>query len=92
MQGAAKAELVLTDPDGEEQRQTICQYKEDGGILMGMFNTNDSIRSFAKSCFNYALNEKKDLWFSAKDTISKKYDHTFKVFFRKFMIKIQGSF
>ena len=79
----AKAELVLTDPDGKEQRQMICQYKENGGILMGMFNTNDSIRSFAKSCFNYALSEKKDLWFSAKDTISKKYDHTFKDIFQE---------
>lgn len=81
--GAAKAELVLTDPDGREQRQMICQYKENGGILMGMFNTNDSIRSFAKSCLNYALSEKKDLWFSAKDTISKKYDHTFKDIFQE---------
>ena len=50
---------------------------------MGMFNTNDSIRSFAKSCFNYALSEKKDLWFSSKDTISKKYDHTFKDIFQE---------
>lgn len=81
--GAAKAELVVTDLDGNESRQMICHYDAHGGILMGMFNTTDSIRSFARSCFNYALSEKQDLWFSAKDTISKKYDHTFKDIFQE---------
>ena len=81
--GAAKAELVVTDLDGNESRQMICNYDAHGGILMGMFNTIDSIHSFARSCFNYALSVKQDLWFSAKDTISKKYDHTFKDIFQE---------
>lgn len=75
-----KAELVFTDAQGNETRQTIHEYK-GSGVLMGMHNTDESIRSFAKSCFNYALESKKSLWFSTKDTISKKYDHTFKDIF-----------
>ncbi len=79
----AKAELVISDRQGNEQRKEICQYNQNGGILLGMFNTMDSIRSFAKSCFNYALSTEQDLWFSAKDTISKQYDHTFKDIFQE---------
>ena len=83
LDNAAKAELVVTLPDGTEQRKPICQYNDNGGVLMGMFNTIDSISSFARSCFNYALDQKQDLWFSTKDTISKKYDHTFKDIFQE---------
>lgn len=78
--GPGKAELVFTDAKGNETRQIIHEYK-GSGVLMGMHNTDESIRSFAKSCFNYALESKKSLWFSTKDTISKKYDHTFKDIF-----------
>jgi len=80
--GEAKAELVILK-DGQEERYLITEYNQNGGIAMGMFNTTDSIVSFAKSCFQFALSEKKDLWFSAKDTISKKYDHTFKDIFQE---------
>ncbi|MCF0105660.1 MAG: NADP-dependent isocitrate dehydrogenase [Holdemanella sp.] len=77
-----KAELVFTDEDGNETRETIHVF--DGpGIIQGMHNTEKSISSFAKSCFNYALDTKQDLWFSTKDTISKKYDHTFKDIFQE---------
>ena len=75
--GKGKAELVFTAEDGTEMRETIHDF-EGEGIVQGMHNLNDSIESFAKSCFNYALETKQDLWFSTKDTISKKYDHTFK--------------
>jgi isocitrate dehydrogenase, NADP-dependent, eukaryotic type len=78
--GPGKAELVFTDATGNETRQTIHEYK-GSGVLMGMHNTDESITSFAKSCFNYALESRKSLWFSTKDTISKKYDHTFKDIF-----------
>ncbi len=80
--GNAKAELVITKA-GTEERLPIAAYNENGGVAMGMFNTTDSIRSFARSCFKFALDERKDLWFSAKDTISKKYDHTFKDIFQE---------
>ena len=80
IKGPGKAELVFTDSNGNETRQTIHEYK-GSGVLMGMHNTDESIRSFAKSCFNYALDTKLSLWFSTKDTISKKYDHTFKDIF-----------
>ncbi|WP_299994038.1 NADP-dependent isocitrate dehydrogenase [uncultured Clostridium sp.] len=75
-----KAELVFTDKEGKETRETIYDFK-DNGIVMGMHNTNKSISSFARSCFNFALDTKQDVWFAAKDTISKKYDHTFKDIF-----------
>lgn len=75
-----KAELVFTDKDGKETREIIYDFK-DSGIVMGMHNTNKSITSFARSCFNFALDTKQDIWFAAKDTISKKYDHTFKDIF-----------
>lgn len=77
-----KAELVFTNEKGEETRQIIFEYK-DKGVLMGMHNLDGSIESFARACFNYALDMKQDLWFSTKDTISKKYDHTFKDIFQE---------
>ena len=80
--GAGKAELVFTGADGSEQRATVFDF-EGAGVLQGQYNKDDSIRSFARSCFNYALDVKQDLWFGAKDTISKKYDHTFKDIFQE---------
>ena len=77
-----KAELVFTSEDGEIQRATIYDF-ECGGVLQGMYNKDTSIRSFAHSCFQYALSTKQDLWFSTKDTISKKYDQTFKLIFEE---------
>ena len=83
MQGAegSKCELVCTDKDGKETRQLIHQFDGTSGIIQGLHNTDKSISSFARSCFNYALDMKKDLWFATKDTISKKYDHRFKDIF-----------
>ena len=78
--GPGRAELVFTAEDGTELRQTIQDFK-GAGVLQGMFNLDKSISSFARSCFQYALDTKQDLWFSAKDTISKQYDHTFKDIF-----------
>ena len=78
--GPGKAELVFTVADGTEMRQTIYDF-ECAGVLQGTYNKDTSIESFARSCFNYALSTKQDLWFSTKDTISKKYDHTFKDIF-----------
>ena len=78
--GPGKAELVFTGEDGQEMRQTIYDF-ECAGVLQGTYNKDTSIESFARSCFNYALSTKQDLWFSTKDTISKKYDHTFKDIF-----------
>ncbi len=78
----SKAELVIT-ADGKESRVLICDYNKCGGVVLGMHNLDDSIRSFAKSCFNYALNKKLDLWFSSKDTISATYDHRFKDIFQE---------
>ena len=75
-----KAELVFTSEDGEEERATIYDF-ECGGVLQGMYNKDSSIESFAHSCFKYAIDTKQDLWFSTKDTISKKYDQTFKLIF-----------
>ncbi len=79
--GAGKAELVFTAKDGTEIRETIHQFR-GAGILQGIHNTDESITSFAKACFNYALDTKQDLWFATKDTISKKYDHHFKDIFQ----------
>ena len=78
--GPGKAELVFTDENGNEVRELIHQFKGPG-IIQGMHNTDDSIRSFAYSCFNFAVDTKQDLWFATKDTISKKYDHRFKDIF-----------
>ena len=79
--GVGKAELVFTAKDGTEIRETIHQFR-GAGILQGIHNTDESITSFAKACFNYALDTKQDLWFATKDTISKKYDHHFKDIFQ----------
>ena len=80
--GAGKVELVYTAEDGSESRELVHEF--DGpGIVQGMHNINKSIESFARSCFNYALDTKQDLWFATKDTISKKYDHTFKDIFQE---------
>ena len=77
-----KAELLFTDKNGNETRETIYDF-ECPGVLMGQYNKVSSISSFARSCFNYALSTGQDLWFSAKDTISKKYDETFKLTFQR---------
>ena len=80
--GPGKVELVYTSENGQETRELINDFK-DSGIVLGMHNLNKSIESFARSCFNFALDTKQDLWFSTKDTISKKYDHTFKDIFQE---------
>ncbi|MBO5474516.1 MAG: NADP-dependent isocitrate dehydrogenase [Lachnospiraceae bacterium] len=80
--GAGKAELVFTAEDGTEIRETIHNFTGPG-IIQGIHNTDKSITSFAKACFNYALDTKQDLWFATKDTISKKYDHNFKDIFQE---------
>jgi len=79
---AGKAELVFTAEDGTEVRETIHNFK-DAGIIQGMHNTNKSIESFARACLKYALDTKQEIWFATKDTISKKYDHTFKDIFEE---------
>ena len=78
--GAGKAELVFTAEDGTETRELIHNFT-GAGVLQGIHNTDKSITSFARACFNYAIDTKQDLWFATKDTISKKYDHTFKDIF-----------
>ncbi|MGL5381568.1 NADP-dependent isocitrate dehydrogenase, partial [Clostridium sp.] len=77
-----KVELVFTGENGNEKRELIYNFEEEG-IVLGMHNKNKSIESFARSCFNFALDSKQDLWFASKDTISKKYDHTFKDIFEE---------
>lgn len=79
---AGTAELVFTGADGTEIRETIHTF-DGAGIIQGMHNTDMSIESFARCCFNYALDTKQDLWFATKDTISKKYDHRFKDIFQE---------
>lgn len=74
----SKAELVITDKDGKETRALIHQFGDSDGIVQGIHNIDKSIESFARSSFNYALDQKNDLWFASKDTISKTYDHRFK--------------
>ena len=78
----SKAELVVTDANGTETRATIMDFK-GVGIVQGIHNTDKSISSFARSCFNYALDTNQDVWFSSKDTISKIYDHNFKDIFQE---------
>ena len=81
--GPGKAELVFADEQGKElSRQTVYDY-ECPGVLQAQYNKDSSIYSFARSCFQFALDSKKDLWFATKDTISKKYDHTFKDIFQE---------
>lgn len=82
VKGGGKAELVFTDKDGNEIRQLIHDFKGDG-IIQGLHNRDESIAGFARSCFNYALDLKQDLWFASKDTISKQYDHRFKDIFQE---------
>ena len=79
--GPGKAELVFTPEGGEPVRQTIYDFT-GAGVLQGQFNTVSSIPSFARSCFQFALDSRQDLWFATKDTISKQYDHTFKDIFQ----------
>ena len=80
--GPGKVELVYTAGDGSESRELVHDFTCPG-IVQGMHNINKSIESFARSCFNYALDTKQELWFATKDTISKKYDHTFKDIFQE---------
>ncbi len=83
VKAGSKAELVTTDKDGNETRELIYDFKNEDGIIQGVHNKDKSIASFARACFNYALDTKKDIWFATKDTISKKYDHRFKDIFRE---------
>lgn len=80
--GPGKAELVFTGKDGTTFRQTINDF-DGAGVIQGQFNKDSSISSFARSCFQFAVDTKQDLWFSTKDTISKQYDHTFKDIFQE---------
>ncbi len=77
----SKCELVATDKDGNETRKLIYDFADSDGIIQGVHNKDTSIASFARCCFNYALDTKQDLWFATKDTISKQYDHHFKDIF-----------
>ncbi len=77
----SRCELVCTDKDGNETRELIHEMNGTSGIIQGIHNTDKSIASFARSCFNFALDTKQDIWFATKDTISKKYDHRFKDIF-----------
>ena len=79
----SKAELVVTNAEGEETRQLIFDFKDTDGIIQGLHNKNNSIAGFARACFNYGLDLKQDVWFATKDTISKQYDHTFKDIFQE---------
>ena len=81
-----KTEIVFTSEDGNESRSLIHSFDAEG-IIMGMHNTDKSIKSFARSCFTFALEQKLDLWFSTKDTISKTYDHHFKDIFQEIFEK-----
>jgi len=76
-----KCELITTDANGNETRELIYDFADSDGIIQGLHNKDKSIASFARSCFNFALDTKQDLWFATKDTISKKYDHRFKDIF-----------
>ena len=80
--GPGKVELVYTNEDGSEKRELIHNFT-GAGVVQGQHNLCDSIESFARSCFNFALDSKQDLWFATKDTISKQYDHTFKDIFQE---------
>ena len=80
--GPGKVELVYTAEDGTQTKELVFDFKGPG-VAQGMHNLDNSIERFARSCFNYALDTKQDLWFATKDTISKKYDHTFKDIFQE---------
>ena len=77
----SKAELKVTDKDGNETLELIYDFSDSAGIIQGLHNKDKSIEGFARSCFNYALDTKQDIWFASKDTIAKKYDHRFKDIF-----------
>ena len=79
----SKAELVVTDKDGNETRELIHDFTKCDGIIQGLHNLDDSIAGFARACLNYGLDLKQDVWFASKDTISKKYDHRFKDIFQE---------
>ncbi len=79
----SKAELVVTDENGNETRELIHDFSKCDGIIQGLHNLDDSIASFARTCLNYGLDLKQDIWFATKDTISKKYDHRFKDIFQE---------
>ena len=92
IEGPGKAELVFTGDDGLVRRETIYDF-EGPGVLQGCFNKDSSIENFARSCFEYALGEKRDLWFSAKDTIMKQYDGVFKATFQRlYDTEYKGAF
>ena len=77
----SKAELKVTDKEGNETFELIYDFEDSAGMIQGLHNKDKSIEGFARSCFNYALDTKQDIWFASKDTISKKYDHRFKDIF-----------
>lgn len=79
----SKAELCVTKPDGTVKKSLIHEFKDSNGIIQGIHNLDKSIGSFARACFNFALDQKQDIWFATKDTISKKYDHRFKDIFQE---------
>ena len=79
----SKAELVVTDKDGNESRELIYDFSDSDGVVQGMHNKDESIAGFARACLNYGLDLKQDVWFATKDTISKKYDHRFKDIFQE---------
>ena len=81
VKNGSKCELLVTDKNGTQTKKTIFEFDGTDGIIQGLHNKDNSIKSFAKSCFNYALETKQDLWFATKDTISKQYDHHFKDIF-----------
>ena len=83
VKAGSKAELVCTNPDGSETRELIYDFKNEDGIIQGVHNRDESISSFARACFNFALDTHQDIWFATKDTISKKYDHRFKDIFQE---------
>lgn len=83
VKAGSKAELVTTDKNGNETRELIYDFANEDGIVQGVHNRDESIASFARACFNYALDMKQDIWFATKDTISKKYDHRFKDIFQE---------
>ena len=85
--GAGKVELVYTPEDGSGESRILVHSFTGSGVVQGQHNLDDSIESFAKSCFEYALDTKQDLWFATKDTISKKYDHRFKDIFAEIFEK-----
>lgn len=92
VKGGSRAELIVTDELGREERMAIHTFQGDG-VIRGMHNLDGSIASFARSCFNYALNQKQDLWFATKDTISKIYDHHFKDIFQEiFEVEYKEAF